>query len=176
MSKLQTVLTVKDKPKAMAWLHSAMDTMKDGKQYVLSLVPVTKSKTKNANAYAWVLIDKLAEYYGVTKTYIYCRSVNDIGGNSYVMTIDNDAVERAIEIWESRGLGWFGNIIYEGDKYTDVEFVYGSSVYDTKQMARLVDNLIHECETAGIETRTQAEIESMLSSWVPEHKRGKDNA
>lgn len=171
MIRLQTQLTVKDKPRAIAWLHSAMDTMKDGKQYMLSLVPVMKRKTANANAYAWVLIDKLAEHYGVTKTYIYCRAINDIGGNGYVMTVANDAVDRAVEIWESRGIGWFGNILYEGDRFTDIEFVYGSSVYDTRQMSRLIDNLIHECETAGIETKTRAEIESMMSMWVPEHKK-----
>lgn len=171
MIRLQTQLTVKDKPRAMAWLHSAMDTMKDGKQYMLSLVSVMKRKTANANAYAWVLIDKLAEHYGVTKTYIYCRAINDIGGNGYVMTVANDAVDRAVEIWESRGIGWFGNILYEGDRFTDIEFVYGSSVYDTRQMSRLIDNLIHECETAGIETKTRAEIESMMSMWVPEHKK-----
>jgi hypothetical protein len=42
---------------------------------------------------------------------------------------------------------------------------YGSSTYDTAQMHRLLDAIMEECKTQGIETRPQEEIESLLAYW-----------
>ena len=32
-------------------------------------------------------------------------------------------------------------------------------------MSRLIDNLVQDCKAVGIETKSQAEIDSLLSSW-----------
>ena len=42
---------------------------------------------------------------------------------------------------------------------------YGSSSFNTKQMSRLIDGLVQDCRDSGIETKTQAEINSLLESW-----------
>ena len=48
---------------------------------------------------------------------------------------------------------------------------YGSSSFNTKQMSRLINNLVQDCQACGIETKTSAEIESLLRSWEDEQKK-----
>ena len=42
---------------------------------------------------------------------------------------------------------------------------YGSSTYDTEQMSRLIDAVVQDCERAGIETMTPAELDALVSRW-----------
>ena len=49
--------------------------------------------------------------------------------------------------------------------FTNVVAYYGSSTYNTKEMSRLIELLIEECKQFGIETKPQAEIDSLLRSW-----------
>ena len=53
-----------------------------------------------------------------------------------------------------------------GDNDTvTVRCFYGSSQYNTKQMSRLIDDIIQDCEALGIETKSPDEIANMISQW-----------
>ena len=70
--------------------------------------------------------------------------------------------------WEMLGVGW---VTEQVDFAPDGENVvvrcyYGSSKYSRKQMGRLIDNLVQECETLGIEHRPPDEIEKLKSLWA----------
>ena len=41
----------------------------------------------------------------------------------------------------------------------------GSSSYDTKEMARLIDGLVSECKEVGIETLPPDEVERMMAAY-----------
>lgn len=62
-----------------------------------------KSRSLDANAYAWVLMDKLAAKTGIPKTEIYRNAVKEIGGVSTVICVQNAAAQVLREAWESRG-------------------------------------------------------------------------
>ena len=117
-------------------------------------------RSLDANAYAWVLIGKLAEYYHISPVEVYREQIKNIGGNYEVVPVRVDAAGRWREIWESNGLGWvclsLGNSKIQG--YENLACYYGSSVYDTAQMSRLIDLLVDECKEAGIETLSQSEL------------------
>jgi hypothetical protein len=49
---------------------------------------------------------------------------------------------------------------------------YGSSSYNTKQMSRLINNIVQECQILGIETKTPDEIANMLNLWESEVVNG----
>jgi len=51
------------------------------------------------------------------------------------------------------------------DGCTNVILYYGSSVYDSKQMAALIDNLVQDAQALGIETLPPAEIARLNSQW-----------
>lgn len=42
---------------------------------------------------------------------------------------------------------------------------YGSSSYNTAEMSKLIELIVQECKTQDIETKSDAEIKSLLESW-----------
>lgn len=42
---------------------------------------------------------------------------------------------------------------------------YGSSTFDTKQMARLIDNIVQDCKALGIETLTPQQLDALKEEW-----------
>lgn len=122
-----------------------------------------KKRSLDANAYAWVLIDKLAEECGLTKTEVYRHAIREIGGVSDAICIQNKAVETMKRIWTARGLGWQVDELESKIPGCKTLILYkGSSEYDTKQFSALIDSLIQDCIANGIEVKPQEEIESLL--------------
>ena len=42
---------------------------------------------------------------------------------------------------------------------------YGSSTFDTKQMSRLIDNIVQDCKAVGIETLTPQQLDALKEGW-----------
>ena len=125
-----------------------------------------RGRSLSANAYAWVLIDKIAERTGEKKTAVYRQAIKEIGGVSDTICVMDKAVERLREGWAKNGLGWQTDTLpSKVEGCTNVILYYGSSVYDTKQMAQLIDSLIQDAEALGIPTISDAEAEKMLGNW-----------
>ena len=143
-----------------------IEELKNAEKLTIKVGKFRKKRSLDANAYAWVLISKIAEKTNIPKTEIYRQAIKEIGGNSETVCVQDKAVETLCNGWERNGLGWqtetFPSKI-EG--CTNVTLYYGSSEYDTAQMSRLVNSIIQDCEALGIETKSQAEIDSLLSSW-----------
>lgn len=117
-------------------------------------VEIKKYKQKrslDANAYAWVLIDKIAEKLNLSKEEVYKSAIREIGGVSDKLCMLNDEADKFAAIWRQRGIGWQTEI--EESKIKGCKTVtvyYGSSTYDTEQMSRLIDLLTQECREQGI--------------------------
>ena len=125
-----------------------------------------KKRSLDASAYCWVLCDKLASKLNKSKDEVYRDEIKHIGGVSEVVCVQTKAVEKLIEAWSNRGLGWQVDVMPSKiDGCTNCVLYYGSSTYDTKQMSDLISHLVQDCETLGISTMTPAEIDSMLSHW-----------
>ena len=122
-------------------------------------------RSKDANAFAWVLIDKLAEKTRIPKTEIYRNAIREIGGVSETVCVRDKAVDRLREGWSKNGIGWQTETMPSKlTGCTNVILYYGSSTYDTAQMARLLDLIIQECEQQGIAT-IRDEADELLGKW-----------
>ena len=122
-----------------------------------------KHRSLDANAYAWVLIDKIAQRMGYTKNDVYRNAIRNIGGVSETVCVVDKAVDRLCNGWSRNGLGW------QTERYpskiegcTNVILYYGSSSYDTAQMSSLIDNLVQDCKELGIETMSPEELQSLV--------------
>lgn len=125
-----------------------------------------RKRSLDANAYAWVLIDKLAARLNLTKTEVYREMIRGIGGVSETICVRDKAVERLTSGWSRNGLGWFSETIPSKlDGCTNVILYYGSSTYDTRQMSHLIDQIVAACKEQGIETATPAELELFKEEW-----------
>jgi len=130
------------------------------------ILKAKRRRSLDANAYAWVLIDKIAAAVNVSKTEIYKNTIKEIGGNSQIVCVSAEAADELCRGWRHNGLGWqtesFPSVI-EG--YINVVLYYGSSCYDTRQMSALIQHLVDDCQSLGIETKSAEEIDSLLSGW-----------
>ena len=127
---------------------------------------VRNKRSIDANCYLWTLLDKLSAALGVPKEELYRRYIKEIGGVSDILCVPNKAVEKFRAEWENKGIGWQTETIpVRTPKCTGVIVYYGSSVFDTKQMSRLIDSIIQDCQSIGIETRPQEEIDALLKDW-----------
>lgn len=121
-----------------------------------------KRRSLDANAYAWVLIDKIAVATSVDKAEVYRQAIRSIGGVSEILCVQNAALEKFRAAWEQNGIGWQTDTMpskLEG--CTNVIVYYGSSTYDAQQMALLIDYLIQDAKSLGIETMSPAELQRL---------------
>ena len=124
-----------------------------------------KKRSLDANAYAWVLIGKIAEKLGATSLDVYRREIRELGIYE-VIPIKNEVVERYIEAWQKNGKGWICDITKSKlEGYTNVYAYYGSSSYDSAEMARLINNIVEDCKDLNIETKSEEELNSLLNDW-----------
>ena len=151
-----------DLGKAMAVVRKHKD-----KLYNLEIKEHRKKRSLDSNAYAWVLIGKLAEAMRITPLEVYTQAIQNIGGNYEVLPIKEGTVDHFIKVWEAKGLGWpcvdMGPSKIPG--YWNVRAYYGSSTYDTEQMSQLIDNLVQDCRALGIEVKSEEEIASLMGAW-----------
>lgn len=143
-----------------------VDDLKDKDKLSIEIKQHRERRSLDANAYFFVLADKLAEKLHITKEEVYRQAIREIGGVSETVCVKNQAVERLCDGWSQNGLGWQTETFpskLEG--CTNVILYYGSSTYDTEQMSRLIENIVQDCQAVGIETRTPDELANLLSMW-----------
>ncbi len=143
-------------------IQSWLDTQPD-KEYEIK--EHRKKRSLDANGYLWVLISKIQQVLNVPKEVIYKDVIRDIGVYE-VVPIKNEAVDKFREAWQKNGLGWITETTKSKlDGYTNVLAYYGSSEYDTKEMSRLIDEVVQECRVLDIETKSDEEIKSLVEEW-----------
>ena len=58
-----------------------------------------------------------------------------------------------------------GTSVLNGKEFTHVKVYKGSSEFDKREMSILIDGIVDEAKTLGIETLTSAELERMKLDW-----------
>lgn len=147
-----------------------IEHLKDLKQHVdggklldVTIKKFRKKRSLDANAYLWILLQELAVKLESSKEDIYRTFIKDYGSHETI-PLRNDVVEKWCSNWSSKGIGWLtdnlGDSKLEG--YTNIVNYYGTSTYDTAEMARLLDQVVEECKANGIETKSPEELERMI--------------
>lgn len=139
----------------------------DVRLWDLDIKKTPKKRSLDSNSYYWVLCGKLAAKLQTSPVEVYRQHIFDIGNNYEILPIKDEAVDKFVTAWSKNGIGWvvftIGPSKLKG--YTNLMAYYGSSTYDSKQMARLIDLVVEDCKENGIETMTREEKERMLSRW-----------
>lgn len=127
-----------------------------------------KKRTTNANNYFWKLLQELCEIAEKDTIEEYKRRVKELGIFRR-FKIETENIKTFEKMWTTQGIAWFCEIAdTEYIKNTEFKIVnayYGSSSFNSKQMSRLIDGVVQDCKAYEIETKSQAEIDSLLESW-----------
>lgn len=152
-----------DLGKAMAVVRKHKDRL-----YDIEIKEHRKKRSLDANAYAWVLINKLSDVMRIPPVEVYRQAIQDISGNNEVLPVKEEAVEQFKQAWSSHGIGWIcrdmGKSKIPG--YRNLMVYYGSSIYTSKQMSDLIESLVQDCKALGIETMSERERSLLLEEWA----------
>lgn len=127
-----------------------------------------EKRSKNANSYLWVLLDKLASVLGRTKESLYIDYIREYGVFKDFTLTENEAKTFRV-VWEAFGTGWpTEQVDYAPDgDHVVIRAYYGSSRYNTKRMSRLIDAVVQDCKDQGIVTDTPEQISQLMDRWEP---------
>lgn len=140
--------------------------VENGKELTVEIKQYRKKRSLDANSYCWVLCDKIAKVIGNTKEFVYKEAIKQVG-TFEIIPIRDDAVDRWMLAWESKGLGWNSEILADSklEGYKKTINYYGSSVYDTKEMSLLLEEIVGQAKELGIEIITPEEQLALISKW-----------
>lgn len=129
---------------------------------------VKKKRSTNANNYFWKLLQELCEVQNLDTIQEYKKRVKELGIFRRFRIEPKDV--KTFEImWQDKGIAWFCEIAdteYIGNvEFKIIHAYYGSSSFNSKQMSRLIDNLVQDCQAIDIETKSKSEIDSLLKEW-----------
>lgn len=148
------------------------DALKGAEKLSIKIGKFRAKRSLDANAYLWqlctMIADKLSDGGAPhTKEEIYRKAIKARGICREQGELPLDFAKTSRTAWEMLGTGWITEQVdFEPDgERVIVRYYYGSSTYNTKQMSRIIDWLVVECQQLGIETKPKAEIDSLLSSW-----------
>ena len=135
------------------------------KEKIFEIKEHKKPRSLNANAYCWVLLGKIADVIGSTKEEVYREYIKN-KGIFRLVTMNCEAVDTFIKVWQERGLGWVcDRSESKYDNMIDVVAYYGTSSYNSKQMAYFIDYIVEEAKNLDIETLPPDEITRLKELW-----------
>lgn len=137
---------------------NGIDDYKD-KELNVKVTTNIKKRSLSQNAYMWVLLHEIGIKTHLPKENVYKQYLKDYG-QFEILPIKNEAVDRFKRCWSNNGLGWVTQELGESKitGYTNVIAYYGSSTYDSKEMSRIIDAIVDDCQELGISTMTKQEI------------------
>ena len=168
----ELIFSVADKDNKIAKLISEDTTLKEFIK--LKFEKWRKKRSLDANAYMWVLLGNIAKHENIKSTAeeLYKKYIKNVGVYE-IMPIKTIAVDAYINRWKRNGKGWFCEVLGESKlkDYTNVITYFGSSSYDTKEMFRLIEEIITDAKELGIETITPAEKEKMMKLYGVDYEK-----
>lgn len=129
----------------------------DKEKLVIDAVQYRKRRSLDANAYFWQLVDKIAKTLKADRMEIYKEQLRKYG-----VFVDLQIWQAALPTLEQEFRCF--DVLDKDDYSYLVRCYLGSSTYDSKQMAELIDGTVEDAKELGIETLTKDELLAMIAS------------
>lgn len=136
------------------------NTLKNFEQLDIEIKLHREKRSLSANAYCWKLITEIANVNRTSKDEVYIEMLRRYGQSDMVSVLSKINVAKYFKYYEVAGTSRLN-----GKDFTHYKIFRGSSEYDTKEMAILIDGVISECKQLGIETMTPGELKRLKESW-----------
>lgn len=126
------------------------DLLDDGNLKTLEIKPKKKNRSLDANAALWKLLHELAIKLKTSKKELYKIVLQRYGVFDHVVVVP-EAVERLKKMSRFGAIEVKGEVFVNNKKSVHVLCYYGSSTYDSKEFAHLLDGVINEAKEQGID-------------------------
>jgi hypothetical protein len=143
-----------------AELMNGYDALKDVELLTIEAKPFRKRRSLNANAYAWKLITDIADVLRAPKESVYLQMLKRYGQSELISVLSHIPIADYVKYYEEAGESTLNGKLF---KYYRV--FKGSSEFDTREMAILIDGIVSEAKELNIPTETPEEIARIKSLW-----------
>ena len=130
-----------------------------------------EKRSNDANAYFHVLINKLARHFNISDDEMKIKMNLDYG----TIARFEDGRIKGCKVPEGTNIKEFYKYAkwYKTDEEGNDCYIFYKETHtlNTKEMSQLIEGVVQECKDAGIETKPQVEIDSLLRSWDNEQKK-----
>jgi hypothetical protein len=158
---------ISHKPKITIQLHSQYDLLSEEFNKIQALQEIDielkehkEKRSLNSNSYAWVLITKIADVLRANKEDVYLEMLKRYGQSEIVSVLSSIDITGYFKYYDVAGTSTLN-----GKEFTHYKCFKGSSEYDTREMSILIDGIVSEAKTLGIETLSKEELENLKNMW-----------
>ena len=134
-------------------LEQAKDKQFELKEY-------KEKRSLNANNYYWQLVTELGNALKMDKEDLHFLLLQKYGQSEMISVVADVDMKNYLKYYAEAGES---NL--NGKTFKHYKVYKGSSEMDRKEMSILINGLVEECHIQGIETKTPAEINSLLERW-----------
>ena len=125
----------------------------DKKPYTISIEPKKERRSLRANNYCWELCHKIGEKINAPKTVVYQKNIREVGSFTTLEMLTSSVPQFSTDTIDQHG------------EYTSLIAYYGSSTYTTAEMSRLIDSVVSEAKSVGVETLPPWELDIIKAAW-----------
>ena len=130
------------------------------KEYQVEIKEYKQKRSLNANAYAWVLINKIANVMRLSKEEVYLNMLKHYGQSQIISIVSEVNITGYFKYYEV-----IGTSILNNKEFNHIRVFKGSSEYDTKEMSIFIDGIVQEAKQLDIETLTPNQLAELKSLW-----------
>jgi hypothetical protein len=136
-----------------------------GKELIAEIKQYREKRSLDANSYAWVLISKIAEVLRTSKEEVYIEMLKRYGqSEKQLISVVAEAGDVILRATKNHCME-VGESTVNGKLFKHFRILIGSSQYDSKEMATLIDGIVSEAKELDIETMTQKELSLLKECW-----------
>ena len=121
-----------------------------------------EKRSLSANAYAWVLIGKIADAVRASKDEVYLEMLKRYGQSEIVSVLSEVEVDGYFKYFDA-----IAETTLNGKSFTHYKVYKGSSDMDSLEMSVLIDGIVSEAEELEIETLPPHELQRLKEMWMP---------
>ena len=136
------------------------DELRDVEKIAVKIDKYREKRSLNANAYAWLLIAKIADIHNASKEEIYLQMLKHYGQSEIISVLAHIQLGGFIKYYEEIGEG-----TVNGKVFKHYKVFKGSSEYDTREMSIFIDGIVSEAQDLNIQTKTPAQLAELKSLW-----------
>lgn len=126
------------------------------KDKLFEIKEYSKHRSLTSNAYAWVLINELANKLNLSKEETYLKMLKEYGQSTILSILKEVDINGFFKYYEI-----IGESELKGKIFVHIKVFKGSSQFNTKEMTIFLNGIIQECESVGIPTLTEEQIKSL---------------
>ena len=142
-------------------INDLISAAQNGKLLDVKIDVYREKRSLAANSMAWVLINQIADVQRTDKNAVYFEMLTRYGQREEQMfTIRQDAYQTFCRAVDNHCC-----VVGVNGLYLDVAVLIGSSRYNTRQMAILIDGIISDAKAIGIDVISESDKDLMLRDW-----------